>query len=83
VVAAIADEIRDAIEAGERWQADYPALMHATGRRRSWCEKAVREARMAVFDTPDDRTDDEDRTENPDQEARTDLALAGANGHAP
>ena len=27
--------------------------MQATGRRRSWCEKAVRDARTAVFDTPD------------------------------
>jgi hypothetical protein len=77
VVAAIAEEIRDAIEAGERWRPDYDALMEATRRRRSWCEKAVRDARMTVFDTPDDRTDDEGRTENPD-EARTDLALAGA-----
>ena len=38
---------------GDRWQPDYPALMQATGRRRSWCEKAVRDARTAVFDTPD------------------------------
>ena len=53
VVARLADEIRDAIDAGERWQPDYPALMQATGRRRSWCEKAVRDARTAVFDTPD------------------------------
>ena len=52
VIARLADEIRDAIEAGERWQPDYPALMQATGRRRSWCEKAVRDARTAVFDTP-------------------------------
>ena len=87
VVAALADEIRDAIEAGERWRPDYDALMDATGRRRSWCEKAVRDARMTVFDPADhvgnDRTDDEARTGNPDEEARTDLALAGANGHAP
>ncbi len=83
VVAAITDEIRDAIEAGELWRPDYGALMDVTGRRRSWCEKAVRDARMAVLDSPDDRTDGEDRTENPDEEARTDLALAGANGHAP
>jgi hypothetical protein len=82
VVAVIADEIRDAIEAGERWRPDYEALMDATGRRRSWCEKAVRDARMAVFDTPGDRTGDDDRTENPD-EARTGLALAGAGGRAP
>jgi Protein of unknown function (DUF2637) len=53
VIARLADEIRDAIEAGDRWQPDYPALMQATGRRRSWCEKAVRDARTAVFDTPD------------------------------
>ena len=52
VIARLADEIRDAIDAGERWQPDYPALMQATGRRRSWCEKAVRDARTAVFDTP-------------------------------
>jgi hypothetical protein len=59
VIARLADEIRDAIDAGERWQPDYPALMQATGRRRSWCEKTVRDARTAVFDTPgDDRTDD-------------------------
>jgi Protein of unknown function (DUF2637) len=82
VVAALADEIRDAIEAGERWRPDYEALMDATGRRRSWCEKAVRDARMTVFDTPDDRTGGEARTDNPGQ-ARTDLALAGAAGRAP
>jgi hypothetical protein len=53
VIGRLADEIRDAIEAGTRWQPDYPALMQATGRRRSWCEKAVRDARTAVFDAPD------------------------------
>jgi hypothetical protein len=53
VIARLADEIRDAIDAGDRWQPDYPALMQATGRRRSWCEKAVRDARTAVFDPPD------------------------------
>jgi hypothetical protein len=53
VIARLADEIRDAIDAGTRWQPDYPALMQATGRRRSWCEKAVRDARTAVFDTPE------------------------------
>jgi hypothetical protein len=58
VIARLADEIRDAIDAGTRWQPDYPALMQATGRRRSWCEKAVRDARTAVFDTPDRDGDD-------------------------
>jgi hypothetical protein len=48
VVASLAGEIRDAIEAGERWQPDYPALMQQTGFRRSWCEKAVRDARTAA-----------------------------------
>ncbi len=59
VVASIAEEIRDAIEAGERWHPDYPALMAGTGRRRSWCEKAVRDARMTVLDSPEDRTGDD------------------------
>ncbi len=58
VVASIAEEIRDAIEAGERWHPDYPAFMERTGRRRSWCEKAVRDARMTVLDSPEDRTGD-------------------------
>ena len=53
VITRLADEIRDAIDAGDRWQPDYPALMQAPGRCRSWCEKAVRDARTAVFDTPD------------------------------
>ena len=57
VVAALADEIRAAAAAGERWRPDYDALMRSTGYRRSWCEKAVRDARMAVLDPPgDDRT---------------------------
>jgi hypothetical protein len=54
VVAALADEIRAAAAAGERWRPDYDALMRATGYRRSWCEKAVRDARMAVLDPPGD-----------------------------
>ena len=33
IVAELAEEIRDAIEAGERWQPDYPALMQRTGFR--------------------------------------------------
>lgn len=48
VVATLAAEIRDAIEAGERWTPDYAALMQRTGFRRSWCEKAVRDARTAA-----------------------------------
>jgi len=51
IVAELADQIRDAIEAGERWQPDYPALIQRTGFRRSWCEKVVRDARTVAFRT--------------------------------
>jgi hypothetical protein len=76
VVAMIAEEIRDAIEAGERWHPDYTALMEATGRRRSFCEKAVKAARMAVFDAfPGDRTGDEHADDT--AASRTDGAAPG------
>jgi hypothetical protein len=52
VVTELADQIRDAISSGEQWTPDYDALMTRTRYRRSWCEKAVRDARTAVFDTP-------------------------------
>jgi hypothetical protein len=52
VVAGLADEIRDAVRSGEQWAPDYDALMTRTGYRRSWCEKAVRDARTAVLETP-------------------------------
>jgi hypothetical protein len=48
VVAELTAEIRDAIDAGERWTPDYAQLMERTGFRRSWCEKAVRDARTAA-----------------------------------
>jgi hypothetical protein len=67
VVAALAEEIWAAAAAGERWRPDYEALMRATGYRRSWCEKAVRDARMAVLDPPGD---------NRTGPARTDGSLA-------
>jgi hypothetical protein len=51
IVAELADQIRDAIEGGDRWQPDYPALIGRTGFRRSWCEKVVRDARTAAFRT--------------------------------
>ena len=44
-------EILAAAGRGDRWGPDYDALMARTGRRRSWCEKAVRDARKAVFGT--------------------------------
>ena len=75
VIAVLAEEIRDAIEAGERWQPDYPALMARTGFRRSWCEKAVRDARTAAtFPVPPDA-----RTE-PAGAAGTDAGLIPEGG---
>ena len=52
IVAELAEQIRDAIEAGDRWRPDYDALMERTGFRRSWCEKAVRDARNQAFSAP-------------------------------
>jgi hypothetical protein len=67
LVAGLADQIRDAISSGERWAPDYDALMERTGFRRSWCEKAVRDARTAAFSDPHDdgRTGDGARTGQP------------------
>jgi hypothetical protein len=77
VVASLAEEIRNAIDAGERWQPDYPALMQQTGFRRSWCEKAVRDARTAATFPASSET----RTDEA-PEARTE-PLALANGSSP
>jgi hypothetical protein len=52
VIADLADQIRDAVRAGDRWRPDYAELMAATGRKRSWCEKVVRSARNAVLEVP-------------------------------
>ena len=85
IVAELAEEIRDAVQAGERWQPDYPALMQLTGFRRSWCEKAVRDARTAAA-FPGVRTDagetDQGRTGPLRTEGGTDQ-LAHANGSGP
>jgi hypothetical protein len=62
VVADLADQIRDAVRAGDRWRPDYTQLMTATGRKRSWCEKVVRSARNAVLEVPA-RTDHDDLTD--------------------
>jgi hypothetical protein len=62
LVAELADEIRDAITAGERWAPDYDALMTRTGYRRSWCEKAVRDARTLAFSGPAETRTGDDRT---------------------
>jgi hypothetical protein len=68
LVAELADQIRDAITSGDRWAPDYDALMARTGFRRSWCEKAVRDARTQAFAAPGDdtaRTDESPRTSPP------------------
>jgi hypothetical protein len=58
LVTELADQIRDAISSGDRWTPDYDALMKRTGYRRSWCEKAVRDARTQAFSAPQEtRTD--------------------------
>jgi hypothetical protein len=84
VVAELAGQIRDAIEAGERWKPDYPGLKRRSGYGQSWAEKVVREARTAAT-FPDARTDGT-RTHTGNPYARTDecpVGLALANGHAP
>jgi hypothetical protein len=68
LVAGLADQIRDAISSGEQWAPDYDALMDQTGFRRSWCEKAVRDARNQAFSAPHEdhaRTDADARTDSP------------------
>jgi transposase len=62
VVAELADQIRDAVRAGDRWRPDYAQMMAATGRKRSWCEKVVRSARSAVLEVPA-RTDHDVHTD--------------------
>jgi hypothetical protein len=49
LVAELADQIRDAVHAGEQWRPDYPALMQRTGFKRRWCEEVVRDAKLAVL----------------------------------
>jgi hypothetical protein len=54
VVAALAAQIRNAMSSGVQWTPAYGELMVGTGYSRSWCEKAVRDARTQVFNDPDD-----------------------------
>jgi len=56
VVADLADQIREAIRIRERWAPSYDALMTRTGYSRSWCEKAVRDARAQVLTGPSPHT---------------------------
>lgn len=50
-VREITAEILAAAARGEKWSPDYDRLMERSHRSRSWCEKAVRDARTAVFGT--------------------------------
>ncbi|MEU6997202.1 DUF2637 domain-containing protein [Nonomuraea sp. NPDC046570] len=52
-IAELAWQIRTAEAAGSRWEPDYDELEARSGYRRSWCEKAVRDARtLAAHDKP-------------------------------
>jgi hypothetical protein len=66
IVAELAEEFREAVSAGTtKWVPNWDDLMERTGYRKSWCEKAARDARQRVFDAAEDRTgdaDSEDRT---------------------
>jgi hypothetical protein len=75
VVEMIAGQIRDAVEAGEIWRPDYEQLMQLTDRRRSWCEKVVRDARNLVLTPPG--SDRDTRTGDPAGEERTDPGPSG------
>ncbi len=67
-VAELAGQIRAAMDAGDRWAPDYDALMARSGFGRSWCEKAVRDARTEAFRTA---LPAPARTASPDEPART------------
>lgn len=56
-VREITADLLSAVERGDKWMPDYDALMARSGRKRSWCEKAVSDARKAVFRT-ETRTDE-------------------------
>jgi hypothetical protein len=52
LVRELARDILREQAAGSDWRPDYDALMARTGYRRSWCEKAVRDARARVGHDP-------------------------------
>ena len=70
-MAEIRQEIADAAARGEVWAPDYAVLEERYDRRRSWCEKAVRDARTGL------RTD-EDEARTDAQETRTPPAGTGS-----
>ena len=54
LVTELADQIRDAVHAGEQWRPDYTGLMDRTHFKRRWCEEVVRDAKLAVISSDDD-----------------------------
>jgi hypothetical protein len=71
VVSELAGQIRDVVRAGRLWRPDYTGLMATTGRKRSWCEKVVHDARSAVLEALL-HTDDDDRTDGDAGDIHTD-----------
>jgi hypothetical protein len=67
-VEQLAGQIRDAVEAGQVWRPDYQYFMAATGRRRSWCEKVIRDARNLILTPPPGTGDDSDSQSRTDGE---------------
>ncbi|MEU4225998.1 DUF2637 domain-containing protein [Nonomuraea sp. NPDC026600] len=60
-IADIARRIRTAEANGSRWEPDYDGMEARSGYRRSWCEKAVRDARaLAARDEPHTLTSSHD-----------------------
>jgi hypothetical protein len=82
IVGRLAEEIRDAIDAGTVWKPDYDTLMTSTERRRSWCEKVVRDARNLVLD-PGGQADGGDGGEPRTDEDGRRLRSVGADETAP
>ncbi|MFC4529143.1 hypothetical protein [Sphaerisporangium dianthi] len=54
-IAGLVRDIRAAAANGGSWEPDYPVLEKVSGYRRSWCEKAVREAREQARTASDTR----------------------------
>jgi hypothetical protein len=68
IVAELAEEFREAVAAGtKKWVPNWDELMERTGYRKSWCEKAARDARQRVFDAAD-RADNADAEVRPTEE---------------
>jgi hypothetical protein len=79
IVAELAEEFREAVAAGtKKWVPNWDDLMERTGYRKSWCEKAARDARQLVFDTAEDRPDDADAEAEAEDRTAQETVRAGA-----